>query len=256
MNDDQRKAMFAGQNHNAHLLSKAYFDKQESKANRADYLADKHHSESDRRFQTQRGLADQIPFGQPILVGHHSENKHRNNIKKQETNMRKGIEHSDTAKYFEKKADNIRNPYAVNGSDPDAIVKLKNRVELFEAEKAGMKDRLKTAPDGSNFIDGTKNNLRMYMSCLTTNIRNTKKRIDELSKVQTMPEIQEQSQSGNGVTFKVDKEDNRIRIYFDGKPSDEIRTRLKSRAWRWSPRAGAWQKQISDQALEQAKSYL
>jgi len=258
LNDDQRKAMFANRNNNysSHLLSKSYFDKQEKKASNADYMSNKHNEKMQERFKTRDRLHDMIPFGQPIQVGHHSESMHRNNLKRQDSNMRKGIEHGKIAEHYENKADNIRNAYAVNAGDPDAVVKLKNRIEDFEAEKADKKEKLKTAPDGSNFTDGTKDNLRMYISSLTTKIRNTKQRITVLEQKQSLPEIQEQSQSGNGVNFKVDKEDNRIRIYFDGKPSEEIRTRLKSRAWRWSPRAGAWQKQISDQALEQAKSYL
>lgn len=240
MNRDQERAMFAGRNQNAHLLSKNYFDKQSSSA---DYLRDK--------AEKQRELASHLHSrndsilgamnGTPILIGHHSEGRHRRAIEKIHNDERKGYEATDYAKALDKKADNKLNSYAISSDDPDAVVKLKQKLERLEEEKAEIKSREHKGWELSN---------------IGATIRNTKQRIEILKKKADMPEIEEQSQSGNGVSFKVDKEDNRIRIYFDGKPSEEIRTRLKSRAWRWSPKAGAWQKQISEQALEQAKSYL
>ena len=38
-----------------------------------------------------------IEFGQPILVGHHSERRHRGALKRQDAAMRKASEHSDMA---------------------------------------------------------------------------------------------------------------------------------------------------------------
>ena len=37
--------------------------------------------------------------------------------------------------------------------------------------------------------------------------------------------------------------DNRARILFDGKPSQEVISDLKKSGWRWSPSNGAWQGQ-------------
>jgi len=45
-----------------------------------------------------------IPLGQPILVGHHSERRHRRAIERSDNAMRKGIEESDKAKYFAARA--------------------------------------------------------------------------------------------------------------------------------------------------------
>jgi len=255
MEDENRKAFFAGQNQNAHLLSKAYFDKQ---SGHADYLRGKAESQRDlaKHLHSKNDTILGIMNGTPILIGHHSENRHRNQLERIHNDERKGYEASDYAKTLDKRADNKTNSYAVSANDPDAVTKLKNRIKGFEEEKAGMKAKLKTAPDGSNFTDGTKANLRMYMSALTVNIRSTKKRLENLESTYDIPETHEESQSDSGVSYKVDQTDNRVRIYFDGKPSEEIRTRLKSRAWRWSPYNKAWQKQISNDAIEQAKSYL
>ena len=40
-------------------------------------------------------------------------------------------------------------------------------------------------------------------------------------------------------------EDQRVRLVFDGVPSDEMRNRLKSRGFRWSPKNKAWQRKLT-----------
>lgn len=46
---------------------------------------------------------------------------------------------------------------------------------------------------------------------------------------------------------------NRIRIYFDAKPDEQTRILLKSRGFRWSPNAGAWQRQLNGNGLYAAR---
>lgn len=41
---------------------------------------------------------------------------------------------------------------------------------------------------------------------------------------------------------------NRLQIIFDGKPDEETRNTLKANGFRWSPREGAWQRQLTDNA--------
>lgn len=38
---------------------------------------------------------------------------------------------------------------------------------------------------------------------------------------------------------------DRVQLVFDGRPSPEVIAQLKSRAFRWSPREGAWQRQLT-----------
>lgn len=45
----------------------------------------------------------------------------------------------------------------------------------------------------------------------------------------------------------------RVQIIFGGKPDDETRDRLKSSGWRWSPREGAWQRKLTNNALYSAR---
>lgn len=46
---------------------------------------------------------------------------------------------------------------------------------------------------------------------------------------------------------------DRVQLVFDGKPDDETRGRLKSAGWRWSPREGAWQRKLTNNALYSAR---
>ena len=48
------------------------------------------------------------------------------------------------------------------------------------------------------------------------------------------------------------KEDNRLRIYFDEKPDEAVRLELKSNGFKWSPKAGAWQRQLTANAFHAA----
>lgn len=48
--------------------------------------------------------------------------------------------------------------------------------------------------------------------------------------------------------------ENRLQILFDSIPPKEMRTKLKSAAWKWSPRNSAWQRQLTSNAIDSAKA--
>jgi hypothetical protein len=49
---------------------------------------------------------------------------------------------------------------------------------------------------------------------------------------------------------------DRIQIFFNGKPSTNVVTDLKSAGWHWSPSNGAWQRKITGNALYSAKQIV
>ena len=53
---------------------------------------------------------------------------------------------------------------------------------------------------------------------------------------------------GEQVTVIENVELMRLQLVFDGKPSDEIRGTLKKNGFRWSPKQGAWQRQLTANA--------
>ena len=53
----------------------------------------------------------------------------------------------------------------------------------------------------------------------------------------------------NGGTVKSNTQDNRLQILFDEKPDADLRTELKRNGFKWSPTAGAWQRQLNHNAF-------
>ena len=74
------------------------------RAERLEARAEKQSKEASTRFATARRIGDAIPFGQPILVGHHSERHHRRDINRIDTNMRKGSEAYEAAQDLARRA--------------------------------------------------------------------------------------------------------------------------------------------------------
>ena len=56
----------------------------------------------------------------------------------------------------------------------------------------------------------------------------------------------------DGGRVEANKTDNRLQIFFDKKPDEVARTELKANGFKWSPRAGAWQRQLNDNAYSAA----
>lgn len=85
---------------------------------------------SDDAFQRSENAVAGIPFGQPILVGHHSESRHRNALKRSQSAMGKCVEEADKARSHESKAEYWeRKAETIDLSMPESI-------EYFEAELA------------------------------------------------------------------------------------------------------------------------
>jgi len=69
----------------------------EARVERLEDRADRLDSKAESHAKAARTIADCIPMGQPILVGHHSEKRHRSDLAKIDTNMRKGIKAGEAA---------------------------------------------------------------------------------------------------------------------------------------------------------------
>lgn len=80
-----------------------------------------------------------LPLGQPILVGHHSEKKHRKLIQKAHNDINKAIKEEDKSIYYEEKIKLIEENKAIYNDDPNAIMKLKEKLEQLENERKQIK---------------------------------------------------------------------------------------------------------------------
>ena len=69
-----------------------------------------------------------IPLGQPILVGHHSEKRHRRDLKRIDEYFAKAKEHHDKAEYFRRRAAAAESNVIIFSDDPDATEKLVDKI--------------------------------------------------------------------------------------------------------------------------------
>ena len=80
-------------------------DRAEERANRFKDYSEKRSTDSDLAYNKAKGISNNIPFGQPILVGHYSESRHRNDAQRIDANMKKSIEMQRTSDYWKGRAE-------------------------------------------------------------------------------------------------------------------------------------------------------
>jgi len=265
-----------------------YEDKQEQRRQR--YL--KRAEAQERKAEQARRVADQIssaiPPGQPILVGHHSEKRHRRDLQRIDDNMRKAIEASDKARYYRSKAAAVGEG-GISSDDPDALQQLRERADELEAWQNTMKAvnaalrRAKIDPKDPNVSGRLKSvvvaacpNLDIAKRAVerlensakygtegyrfpsyalqnnNANLRRVRQRIADLEKRQAAtaaPDLE-----GAGFTVREDVEDNRILFIFDQKPPKEICKMMRGFGFRWSPSRTAWCRQLTDAGRASAQA--
>ena len=112
------------------------FDRQEQRAERFNDYSDKRAGESERELAHVDALASAIPFGQPILVGHHSERRARRDAQKIENGMKRAVMLFERAEYWEERAQaSLR--HAKYKERPDVRYRRIKKIEaeLRKAEK-------------------------------------------------------------------------------------------------------------------------
>ncbi len=82
------------------------------------------------------------------------------------------------------------------------------------------------------------------------NIRRMKERLESVSKAK---EEEETEIEGENARIEDSPADNRVRLFFPGKPSADVRTKLKSSGFRWTPSLGCWQAYRNYRTLNTAK---
>lgn len=86
-------------------------------------------------------IMSMIPPGQPILVGHHSERRHRRDLARIESGIRKRVELGQKADEQMARAAEIeaQAARAIYDDDPDAIERLTEKLAALEAERERIK---------------------------------------------------------------------------------------------------------------------
>jgi protein-L-isoaspartate O-methyltransferase len=79
-------------------------ERAEAKADRLEDLSARRAQDASQAHAAVHAIADGIPFGQPILVGHHSEKHARKDAQKIENGMRKAVDCWKAAEYWQERA--------------------------------------------------------------------------------------------------------------------------------------------------------
>lgn len=117
-------------------------ERQEERAGRFENYSDKRASEAESAHNHVQSICDGIPFGQPILVGHHSERHARKHAQQIENGMRKAVSLWETSSYWTQRAAGALR-LAKYKERPDVRAR---RIKKIEADKRKV-ERTKSAAE-------------------------------------------------------------------------------------------------------------
>jgi predicted RNA methylase len=113
-----------------------YQERREAKIERLRNRAASKAQEARATGERAHKIADMIPFGEPIKIGHHSEGRHRRDIGRINSLTGKAIEASEAAQSLAARADAAEENKAISSDDPEALDRLKVKLASIEAERA------------------------------------------------------------------------------------------------------------------------
>ncbi len=220
-----------------------YEQRMTARRERYEQLAQKSEETSAGLANRAHDMASVIPFGQPILVGHHSEGRDRNYRAKIHATIGRAVAAQKTANYYSEKAKTVGTG-GISSDDPEVISKLKQKLEELETNQSEMKVANKSNPGTYRPFELSNNN---------ANIRRIKGRIESLEKIATH---EEETIEGPFYICKTDKADNRIHFIFEGRPVDDVKSILKSHGFKWSPTRTAWVRQLNGNGMYAARQVI
>lgn len=218
-------------------------------------------------------------------------NEYEEKLKRFEDNTRRGIEQraGEAQQISRWRQGKWKNGETISADDPLASKKLQAKLEYQQESQQRMKDanayyrKNGTMQGFTGFNERTNANIDSQMadmkargytsfarqpfssSSLSNNnaqIKATQQRIAQQQKLDTARTSgSKNGGSAGGFSFKggnvvQNTSINRLQIKFDSIPDASVRSKLKSEGWRWSPREGAWQRQLTDNAERSAKRIL
>lgn len=251
-----------------------YDDKIAEKQIRYQELSQKAKTNSDSLAKQSHDMISAIPMGQPILVGHHSEMRDRRYRQRAWDKMDKAYELSKKADYYADKAQTVGSG-GISADDKNAIKKLSDKYNSIKQNHQRMLDANKIIKSKSTDEEKVKkliesgwseeNAIKLTTPSrwsgsvgfqsyeLTSNTAEMRRIIDRVI------DIHSRSLKAADMDAKTDYSDygfeverntdiNRLQLKFPGKPDASVRDVLKSNGFRWSPREGAWQRQLTGNA--------
>lgn len=250
-----------------------YFERKELRVERLREKADELRAESVEAFSNARKMQDNIPLGQPILVGHHSEKRSRRDRDKIDASIKKSVEKQEQAEYYEEKLAAAKKNTAISSDNPQAIELLEEKISKLKARQQKYKDmnkyyrKHKTMVGFEDLSDEKAEEINKridedysfnkkpapsyILSNLNAMIKSAEKRLDQLKELDEMD--YEEIEFDNCTVISNDKT-NRVEMHFGYKPGEDVRSLLKRKGFKWSRNNGCWQRLRNKNSLNIAIS--
>ena len=244
-------------------------ERQEAKAGRYRELAEKAMKESKEAYSQSHKLVENIPMGQPVLIGHHSESTHRRILDRSWNTLGKAVKLSEKAEYFEQKAKAAENNASIYLGDDDAVERLEEKLATLGKKQETMKatnkilrskklseiekhDKLKELGYSENGI--TQIGFPSYI--ITNNGSNIRRVKEQLERARKMKMTENKEYTINGVSLVENYSENRLQLFFPSIPDADIRNQLKKNGFKWSRCNECWQSYLNHRNIDSAKKII
>ena len=246
-------------------------ERQEARAERYRQFAENAEKRAAAAFNASNTAVENIPLGQPILVAHHSEKAHRRALERSHGAMMRSVNESEKAAYYRQKAETVENNDNIYLGNDDAIERLKEKIAKLTTLQEQMKGSNKILRNSkltyAEKIDAiaalgisetkasriVRESLVFPGYALTNNNAKINAAKKQLAKAEALASKEDREFTIGDVTIVECYSENRVRIYFPGKPDDEMRAKLKRNGFRWAPSMGCWQAYINRWTLDLIK---
>ena len=226
----------------------SYEERQEAKRERLQKAAKKRRAQATAKFETGTKELKAIPFGQPILLGHHSERGDRAYRGRAVAKIEASFKLSDEAARLEARADNIGTG-GISSDDPEAVAKLEDKLLKLEEAHAHMANSNRDAR-----AQGIEKPFASYqLTNCSANIRRIKDRIAHLEHRRTA--LPMETKIGNGWKMYEDKDANRIAIRFDARMDSSLVKSLRGYGFLWSPTRKEWVRNATNARFSVDRAY-
>ncbi|WP_176329007.1 DUF3560 domain-containing protein [Burkholderia vietnamiensis] len=238
----------------------AYEARQEARRDRLENQADRARKKSNRLYREAHEMAERIPMGQPILIGHHSEGRDRNYRRRIDSRMARSCAEADKAEHFARRAAAVGTG-GVSSDDPEAIAKLRaqladrrtkqermTRVNALVRRKdvSGLADLGLSEESIASLMNTDGSGKAVYPAYTLRNngaqIRRLEARISELERAAGQSDKEEK---GRGYTYREDVAENRVMLSFQVRPSLEVHKMLRRYGFQFSSTRGAYVRKLN-----------
>lgn len=245
-----------------------YEKRKQDRIDRYRERAEKARQESSDLSQQAHKMASAIPFGQPLMPDHSFYKRDVRYREKISNKQRQSIAASEKADYYEEKARAAEKNHAISSDDPDALTKLTEKLEKLQRAQTRMKqvnayyrkhgtckgfhgindeeaaEMDASVESGYSWVKAPYAPFELSLN--NQEIHRIKARIEQLT---TAREVGYVGWEFDGGRVEANSDKNRLQIFFDEKPDEDVRRDLKGWGFKWARSEGAWQRQLTDNAI-------